>query len=70
MFKEIRALTGEFQTSLYVINYSNRNTLTESKDILERWREYCEEMYEGRIRNSEHTPKIIEREPELLLKVV
>ena len=46
MYGEIRSLTRKFKPSLNVIKDKEGNTLTESPDILGRWKEYCSELYE------------------------
>ena len=45
MYAEIKQLTRKFTTQLSVIKNKEGKTLTESADILERWQEYCSELY-------------------------
>ena len=45
MYAEIRSLSRRFQPSLKVIKDANERPLTETKDILERWKQYCENLY-------------------------
>ena len=45
LFKKVSEMTRQFQPSLKVIKDKQGKVLTENNDILERWREYCSEMY-------------------------
>ncbi len=45
MYAEIKQLTKKFTPHLSVIKNKEGKTLTESEDILERWKEYCSELY-------------------------
>ena len=45
MFKEIKSLTSTFQPTHRVIKDDKGKILTESGEIKERWRNYCEDMY-------------------------
>uniref|UniRef100_A0A0B7BK28 Uncharacterized protein n=2 Tax=Arion vulgaris TaxID=1028688 RepID=A0A0B7BK28_9EUPU len=71
MYNEINIMTRDFSPSIQVINDNNGKTLTEKKDVLERWREYCRNMYED---TSKNPHKIIteseETEPEPMLDEV
>jgi hypothetical protein len=71
MFKEMRILTAEFRPSFRVINDKHGNALTQSDEILERWKEYCKEMYED-VNNITDDGDITEAEcePEPLLEEV
>ncbi|BFZ12407.1 hypothetical protein BsWGS_15446 [Bradybaena similaris] len=48
MFKEAKELTNKFQPNTRVIEDKRGDTLTDNTDILNRWMEYCREMYENR----------------------
>ena len=71
MFKEIGALTQEFKPSVKVITDKNGNTLTENEDIINRWKEYCSEMYMDTDTNL-NKPEVdtYDKEPELLIAEV
>ena len=45
MFKEIKSLTSTFQPTHRVIKDDKGKILTESGEIKERWKNYCEDMY-------------------------
>ncbi|GFO40127.1 endonuclease-reverse transcriptase [Plakobranchus ocellatus] len=45
MYEEIKNITKTFQPRLGVIKDEKGNILTESKQIVDRWNRYCEEMY-------------------------
>ena len=67
MFKEMKLLTQNVQPQLNVICDKMGNTLKESRQILERWQEYCSGMYD--MSDSEdmyeiHEPMTAETEPE------
>ena len=47
MYEEINNLTKNFQPRRGVIKDKYGKTLTESKKILSRWKEYCADMYSG-----------------------
>ena len=47
MFEEIKSMTSSYKPRLGVIKDAAGQTLTESEDILGRWREYCEDMYKA-----------------------
>ncbi|XP_071497497.1 uncharacterized protein [Diadema antillarum] len=46
MYGEIKNFTKKFKPSLNVIKNKEGNTLTETTDVLDRWKEYCRELYE------------------------
>ncbi|CAG5117437.1 unnamed protein product [Candidula unifasciata] len=67
MFKEMKLLTRNFQPQLNVICDRLGNTLTESRQILGRWQEYCSGMYDmndSEDMNDIHEPVTVEAEPE------
>ena len=71
MYNEINIMTRDFSPSIQVINDNNGKTLTEKKDVLERWREYCRDMYEDTSKNPHMiTTEIEEKEPEPMLDEV
>ena len=45
MFEEIKSMIQSFKPRLGVIKDETGMTLTESDDILERWKQYCESMF-------------------------
>ncbi|GFN81370.1 endonuclease-reverse transcriptase [Plakobranchus ocellatus] len=45
MYEEIKNITKTFQPRLGVIKDEKGNILTESKQIVDRWKRYCEKMY-------------------------
>ena len=45
MYKEIRTLIKNFTPKLNVIKEAKGETLTESDDILARWKEHCEGLF-------------------------
>ena len=47
MYKEIKDLTSTSGTRLNVIKDAQGKTLTEDKDIANRWVEYCSNMYKA-----------------------
>jgi len=46
LFGAVKSLTKKFATPLAVINDSNGNLLTEKDQVLNRWKEYCADLYE------------------------
>jgi hypothetical protein len=70
MFKEIKSIIGEFKPSLQVINDIKGNTLTEKKDILDRWTEYCRAMYADTSKNPDMITESKDKEPEPILDEV
>jgi len=45
LFAKVSELTKKVCPSVKVISTRDGQTLTETEDILERWREYCETLY-------------------------
>ncbi len=45
LFNQAKDMTREFQPSLKVMKDKNGVVLTENSEILNRWKEYCSEMY-------------------------
>ena len=45
LFNQAKEMTREFQPSLKVMKNKNGEILTENIEILDRWKEYCSEMY-------------------------
>lgn len=70
MFREIRTLTSDFRPQLQIIEDKNGKTLTESKDIAERWKDYCIEMYNDNTKRSAILTESEDKEPEPLLEEV
>ena len=47
LYKTIKTITGKFQPKLHCIQAENGDYITKPEDIAERWKEYCEELYNG-----------------------
>ena len=69
LFNKAKEITREFQPSLKVIKDKNGEVLTENKEILDRWREYCSNMYSAAQNQDASGQQTIytEEEPEPLL---
>ena len=60
MYAEIKRLTRKCAPRFNVIKSQDDRVLTESEDILERWREYCSQLY-----TDEQNDNLQERDSEL-----
>ena len=72
LFNKVREMTREFQPSLKVIKNKQGEVLTENKEILDRWKEYCSEMYSAPQDSDTSDSEIsyVENEPEPLLEEI
>ena len=55
MYREIKELTSTSGSRLNVIKDAQGKTLTEDKDIANRWVEYCTNMYKADDNADPHT---------------
>ena len=61
LFRTAKSITQTFQSRLHCIQTASGRNVTEPEEIADRWRQYCEELY-----NDEDTPELdqqFEREP-------
>ena len=72
LFKKVNEMTREFQPALKVIKDKKGTVLTENEKILDRWREYCSEMYSApqNADVSESFTEEMEKEPEPMLEEI
>ena len=73
LFKKVNEMTREFQPSLKVIKDKKGEVLTENNEIINRWREYCSEMYSSAAQNSNASNSQVDyfdEEPEPLLEEI
>ena len=59
----LKEITGKNSPQTEVINDRNGNTLTETEEVLKRWAEYCETLYEEKSHHSWNPPANTEMEP-------
>eukprot|EP00794_Sanderia_malayensis_P019306 gene19306-21230_t len=58
LHKAVKNTTKRFNPRLDVVKDDSNNILTDSTDVLNRWKEYCEKLYENQNCASEH-PMVI-----------
>jgi hypothetical protein len=46
VFETVRKITGKYTAPLLVIKNKQGELITEQEKVVERWKEYCEELYE------------------------
>ena len=67
LFKKIRDIKGTFQAKMGSIKDRNGKDLTEAEDIMKRWREYTEELYQKDLNDPDnHDGVITHLEPDVL----
>eukprot|EP00794_Sanderia_malayensis_P005102 gene5102-5748_t len=54
LYKAVKNIAKRFNPRLDVVKDDSNNILTDSTDVLNRWKEYCEKLYENPNRASEH----------------
>ena len=47
LYKTIKTITGKFQPKWHCIQAENGEYITKPEDNAERWKEYCDELYNG-----------------------
>ncbi len=60
-FDLVKKLTTEWKPKCYVVEDNNGKLLTNADDVTERWRQYCEELYNHQADVSDNTLIDIER---------
>lgn len=70
MYKAVRRITKKFMPKLNTVKDDGGVRLTESADILERWKHYCESLYMSSDHTVYETPETTEKEPPPLLQEV
>ena len=53
LYKAVKNIARRFNPRLEVVKDDSNNVLTDSSDVLNRWKEYCEKMHENPNRDSE-----------------
>ena len=67
LFKTIRDTKGTFHAKMGSIKNRNGMDLTEAKDIMKRWQEYTEELYQKDLHDPDnHNDMITHLEPDIL----
>ncbi|VEN37907.1 unnamed protein product [Callosobruchus maculatus] len=67
LFKKIKEIVKDFKPKTWAIEDKNGMLLTDKKQITERWREYCEELYfDEQINDQQRQINNTDREPEIL----
>ena len=66
VFKIVKEITGKWVSRTDVINDERGKTLTESKDIKNRWVEYCSKLYECKEENQQDINALTENRQEIL----
>ena len=59
LFKNIRAIKGNFYAKMGTIKDRNAVDLTEAEDIKKRWQEYTEELYKKDLHNPDNHDSVI-----------
>ena len=49
LYKTVKNITKCFNPRLDVLKDDSNNVLTDSTDVLNRWKEYCEKLHENQI---------------------
>ena len=52
LYKAVKNITRRFNPRLEVVKDDSNNVLTDSSDVVNRWKEYCEKLYENPNRDS------------------
>lgn len=66
MFQEIKRITRTFKLRTYAIEDENAVILTEQSQIAERWKSYCQKLYEDPEGKLGRIPLPAEKEPSIL----
>ena len=53
LYRAVKNITRRFNPRLEVVKDDSNNVLTDGSDVLNRWKEYCEKLYEHPNRDSE-----------------
>ena len=61
VFQTVKKLTKQFQPKTTAINNRNGKKLVEPEKVCDRWKEYCEELYDGEVENVQI--EVAEKEP-------
>ena len=61
LFRTVKSLTHKFQPQLHCIQSASGENITDPQGIAERWREYCEELYNDA--DTTDIPQQFEHEP-------
>jgi len=59
----VKQLTGNVSPSLTVIKDDHGRLLTEKDDVLQRWKNYCEHLYEDEDESTKPALALSEQEP-------
>lgn len=67
LFRKVKQITHKVKPSSWVIDDKNGNPIHEVAKVAERWKEYCEELYQDQSSKSTSSNKIIgDEEPSIL----
>lgn len=67
LFKKVKQITHKFKPSSWVIDDKNGKPIHEVAEVAERWREYCEELYQAQPAQTTAPAEVVsEKEPDIL----
>jgi len=60
-FAIVKELTTEWKPKCFVVEDKDGNLLTQAEDVTERWRQYCDELYNHKANTSDNSLKDIQQ---------